>query len=75
MVLEALESEGGVEYLRKVAREEPKSFIALLGRLLPRQVDVDANVNHSRSMELVAAIQAGRQRVAAFRDAKHGPSA
>lgn len=38
MVLEALEHEGGVDYLRWVARNEPKAFAGLLGKVLPMQI-------------------------------------
>ncbi len=38
MIAQALHEEGGVEYLRKQAREEPKAFLTLLGRILPLQV-------------------------------------
>lgn len=37
-VLQALDEEGGVTYLRKLAREEPVAFSGLLGRILPTQV-------------------------------------
>lgn len=38
MIREALEAEGGVAYLRWAAREEPRAFLALLGRLIPAEV-------------------------------------
>ena len=38
MVLAALDKAGGQEYLVRQANENPKSFLALLGRLLPLQV-------------------------------------
>lgn len=38
MVLQALEEEGGVEYLRWASREQPASFLTLLGKILPTQV-------------------------------------
>lgn len=39
MILQALNLEDGIEYLRQQAREEPKSFMLLLGRVLPLQVN------------------------------------
>jgi hypothetical protein len=30
--------QGGIEYLLNVAREDPKAFCGLLGRILPLQV-------------------------------------
>ena len=37
-ILQALDKEGGVAYLRDLARKEPSSFATLLGRVLPLQV-------------------------------------
>lgn len=38
MILEALDNAGGVEYLTRQADENPKAFMALVGRVLPLQV-------------------------------------
>jgi hypothetical protein len=38
MILTALHESGGVDYLVIQARDEPKAFLALLGRVLPMQV-------------------------------------
>ena len=38
MILEALHNAGGVQYLTLQAGENPKAFLALLGRVLPMQV-------------------------------------
>ncbi len=43
MIREALELEGGVEYLRWAAREEPRAFLGLLARLLPAEINAAAN--------------------------------
>ena len=52
MILDALGREGGVKYLRKVAKEDRKAFCALLGRVLPMTVLGDPenplHVKHSR---------------------------
>lgn len=37
MVLQALEKEGGVKYLQWASREQPASFLTLLGKILPTQ--------------------------------------
>lgn len=37
-IIEAFELEGGVDYLRKVAAEDSKTFCALLGKVLPMQI-------------------------------------
>lgn len=42
MILEALDRAGGVEYLIAQAGENPKTFLLLLGRVLPLQVTGDA---------------------------------
>jgi len=39
-VLEALSQSGGVEYLKEQAKENPTSFMSLIGRMLPKDVDV-----------------------------------
>ena len=41
-ILEAFNALGGVEYLCAVAREDPKAFCALLGKLIPVKVAGDA---------------------------------
>jgi molybdopterin-guanine dinucleotide biosynthesis protein A len=38
MILEALERNGGVDYLAAQAVAEPKAFLSLLARVLPMQV-------------------------------------
>ena len=38
MLHQALEEEGGVEYLRWAARKQPVAFLSLIGRLLPAEV-------------------------------------
>lgn len=38
MVLRALSDEGGVEYLRRMARQNKTAFGALLGKCLPKNV-------------------------------------
>lgn len=37
MILGALDAEGGMEYLRAQARENPVAFMSLVGRVLPLQ--------------------------------------
>jgi hypothetical protein len=38
MIEQAVEAEGGVDYLRWAARKEPAAFLALLGKTLPREL-------------------------------------
>ena len=44
MLRQALEEEGGVEYLRWAARNQPAAFLSLLGRLLP--AEIKASIDH-----------------------------
>ena len=41
----AFERAGGVDYLVKQSKEEPKAFMALLGRIVPAQVSLDISVS------------------------------
>jgi hypothetical protein len=67
-VLQALENKGGVRYLEALAENEPKAFAMLLGKVLPRQIDVDAEIQVThRDDEITAALIAGRDRVAKLR--------
>ncbi len=56
MILAALHHVGGEDYLQRQAEAEPKSFMLLLGRVLPLQVNgkVDANLSFAPLMELIA---------------------
>ena len=38
MVRQALDEEGGVEYLRQVARDHPQAFLSLLARLISTEL-------------------------------------
>lgn len=42
MILEALEGSGGIDYLMTQARDNPASFMTLVGKVLP----LDVNNNH-----------------------------
>lgn len=44
MILEALDKRGGVDYLVMQADENPKAFLALLGRVLPMQVNASGDL-------------------------------
>ena len=56
-ILEAAEQagdkEGLVGYLKTQADKNPGPFMALLGRVLPKQLDVDAQVDGSITVEIV----------------------
>ena len=40
MVLQALEQAGSVAYLQRQANENPSAFMALLGKILPKEVSI-----------------------------------
>lgn len=46
VVLEAFDNLGGVKYLVKVGKENPAVFCALLGKVLPLQLNVAKTVRH-----------------------------
>ena len=52
MIEVALENAGGVEYLQKVAKKNPAAFLALVGKLLPR----DLNLNTPGGLVISVAI-------------------
>lgn len=54
MILKALIDEGGVKYLRKVAKEDIKAFCSLIGRVLPLTVsgDPDNPIKHVGKIEV-----------------------
>lgn len=45
MVLQTLEDKGGVEWLSKMADKQPAVFAGLLGRLLPRDIHLQGNLD------------------------------
>jgi hypothetical protein len=45
MINNALHLAGGEDYLVRQADENPVAFMGLIGKILPKQVDLDANVN------------------------------
>lgn len=48
MIVEALNGAGGVEYLQSTALSHPAAFLALVGKVMPIQVEGGANpVKHS----------------------------
>jgi hypothetical protein len=55
MVEQALHQAGGVEYLARQAEENPAAFLALVGKLLPRNVQADVksqNLHEIHRIEL-----------------------
>lgn len=54
-ILDAFETAGAADYLAKVASEDPRTFCALLGKVLPLQVsgDPDNPIKHRITVEFV----------------------
>lgn len=46
MLRAALDEAGGKEYLVTAAREEPKAFLALIGKLIPNEVVATVDLSH-----------------------------
>ena len=53
MIEEALVSAGGAAYFQRQAEENPSAFMQLVGKLLPKNVslDIDMNVRHESILE------------------------
>ena len=60
MLRQALEEEGGVEYLRWAARKKPAAFLSLLGRLLP--AEIRASIDHEELTTVIIRDYTGMSR-------------
>ncbi len=61
MILTALSDSGGVKYLVAQAKDNPVAFLALLGKIVPREVS--ANVNLDADLGLSQRLQSARERI------------
>ena len=61
MILEALQRAGGMDYLVKLAENEPAAFATLVGKVIPKEVV------HQASDALAAEMQTARERVISVR--------
>lgn len=52
MIVEALYQAGGVEYLVRQANGKPAAFLALIGKVMPVQIEADVNANVNGSIEV-----------------------
>lgn len=57
IVLRALGTVGGQKYLEQVARADPKTFLALIGRLLPTRVE--GEVAHVAEIRVITGFEEG----------------
>ena len=52
MILKALDKVGGVDYLQGQAHENPAAFMSLIGKTLPKDVNVSATGGLALSIQL-----------------------
>ena len=50
MILRSLDQVGGTKYLVRMAEEQPASYLALLGKVIPKQQQVSGTVNIEQSV-------------------------
>lgn len=60
MVLAALNEVGGVKYLKTSAKENPAAFLALVGKLMPRPVELSGEVKSPPLVNRIVLV-AGKQ--------------
>ena len=65
MIERALVKADGVRYLEEQAKANPGAFLALVSKLLPRDLNISGNVGVDL---LVASLEAGRSRLLAARE-------
>src|SRR5262245_1372131 len=53
MIEKALQRAGGVAYLARMAEEEPGAFLALIAKIVPRDVNLDVNQKSSISLQII----------------------
>jgi hypothetical protein len=61
-IIAAFEEVGGESYLAKVALDDPKTFCALLARLLPTEMKAEFNTKPAE--EMIERLEKDRQRAA-----------
>ena len=59
MVLRALDAAGGEDYLLRVAIDDPKPFLALIGRLIPSKLEAEVSTPEPVRIEVVTGFDAG----------------
>jgi hypothetical protein len=62
-ILEAFERAGGADYLTMLAKDEPRTFVTLLAKVLPNE-NINANIDLN---DMTQRLQEGRDRVAKLR--------
>jgi len=69
-ILHAFDKVGGEDYLVKVAEDDPRTFCALLAKIIP--AEITASVEHKGEIGLAERIMEARQRVQRARDTDDG---
>ena len=59
MILKALDNAGGEKYLTTQAHANPQAFLTLVGKILPKDINANVNVND----ELAKRLQEARERI------------
>lgn len=54
LVLAALRNVGGREYLELQAMRNPQAFMSLLGKIMPSQIDLNARVDKTVTVNVVS---------------------
>lgn len=52
MVVRALHDEGGIDYLRWIARKQPAAFVSLVNKILPTTLASDPSAPFKGSLEV-----------------------
>lgn len=73
MILIALDKAGGSDYLFKQAIKNPVAFLALIAKLLPKDINVSAAVSHTLKNEPVPEFNRWLASIATNRDADKEP--
>ena len=71
MILRSLDQVGGTKYLVRMAEEQPASYLALLGKVIPKQQQVSGTVNIEQSVLINDSKDWLQQQIVAL-SAKHG---
>ena len=51
--LDAADPQGGIEYLRKMAKQHPSAFMSLIGKIIPRHVQASVDVTFDQRIEQI----------------------
>lgn len=52
-ILQALDEVGGVDYLVQQAKENPASFLTLVGKVIPKEISIEQKTRHIIESDLI----------------------